>query len=570
MRGRSVPGDEGVRRVGVYLFAFEKVVDVGVGQPEIRLVGLAGGVVEQIRRRGLEVEALGRIQILEQGAALAFGEARQRKHVCAAVAELREEPGDRFGGVVGADHEQPEVAGDRVLRDHAGTSLDVALAEVGDGDADSVGELGGDAIDAALDVEGDDALGLDESQRELRVVFVGLHPVGQTHRDERRVDALGPQPLDGELAESPRERRVLPPADAEHEPLRARRPEVVDEERRAALDLGGRVDGGQDGEGLDDAGLFFAHGYKATPSRSDAGTVLRMSSSRPVLFLVAVPEDADGDADAGCVQVDPEAPHLSVMDLGVTRGDGIFETISVCDGRAQALEPHLARLAHSAHLLDLPEPDLELYRRAVLAAIEAHDDVPELSVKTVMTRGVEGTGISTGWVYAAEAADSTRARTEGIRVVTLDRGLKHDVAQTSPWLLQGAKTLSYAVNRAALREAERREADDVIFTSSDGYVLEGPTSNVILRRGDTLATPRTDQGILAGTTQASVFDFAASIGMRTEYAVIPVAELASADALWLVSSVRQAAPINTLDGVERAVDAELSARLTAYLLGRRE
>ncbi|SKB00382.1 4-amino-4-deoxychorismate lyase [Agreia bicolorata] len=287
-----------------------------------------------------------------------------------------------------------------------------------------------------------------------------------------------------------------------------------------------------------------------------------MSSSRPVLFLVS--------ADSGCVRVDAEAPHVSVMDLGVTRGDGIFETISVCGGRAQALEPHLDRFVRSARLLDLPDPDLDLYRQAVFAAIDAHDDVAELYVKTVMTRGVEGAGVPTGWVYAAEAADFAGARTEGIRVVTLDRGLRHDVAQTSPWLLQGAKTLSYAVNRAALREAERRDADDVIFTSSDGFVLEGPTSNVILRRGDTLVTPRTDQGILPGTTQASVFEFAQAKGMKTEYAVVPIAELSSADALWLVSSVRQVVPINRLDGVERSIDVEFTARMTAYLLGRRD
>ena len=50
-------------------------------------------------------------------------------------------------------------------------------------------------------------------------------------------------------------------------------------------------------------------------------------------------------------------------------------------------------------------------------------------------------------------------------------------------------------------------ADDVVFVSSDGYLLEGPTSTLILRRGNRIRTPRTDQGILAGTTQADLFDF---------------------------------------------------------------
>jgi 4-amino-4-deoxychorismate lyase len=34
--------------------------------------------------------------------------------------------------------------------------------------------------------------------------------------------------------------------------------------------------------------------------------------------------------------------------------------------------------------------------------------------------------------------------------------------------------------------------------------------------------------------------------------------------------VRQAAPVNRLDGVDRVVDAELTARMTEFLLGRAE
>lgn len=279
----------------------------------------------------------------------------------------------------------------------------------------------------------------------------------------------------------------------------------------------------------------------------------------------APPHDA---AAAPFTLLDPDAPRVNVLDLGVTRGDGVFETISVGDGHAQALEAHLRRLAKSAAALELPAPDLAAWEAAVRAAAGAIDPVPEAFVKTVMTRGIEGDGRPTGWAYAAPSIDYGTARSDGIRVVLLDRGYRHDVAQTSPWLLQGSKTLSYAVNRAVLREARRRTADDVVFVSSDGYLLEGSTSSLLLRVGDTIVTPGIDLGILPGTTQGDLFAFAAERGLGTQYALLRAEDLHAADAAWLVSSVRHAAPIREVDGVPHAVDRDFSAALNAYLIGR--
>jgi 4-amino-4-deoxychorismate lyase len=269
--------------------------------------------------------------------------------------------------------------------------------------------------------------------------------------------------------------------------------------------------------------------------------------------------------------VDPALPHISVLDLAATRGDGIFEAFSVTDGRAHAVDAHLRRFAGSAQKLDLPAPDPTAWRAAIDGVIAALDDAPEATVKTVMTRGVEGDPDArpTGWVYGWHAADHTAARTTGIAVVCLDRGYRHDVEQTSPWLLSGAKTLSYAVNRAVLREAARRGADDVIFVSSDGFILEGPTSSVLFRRGNTLLTPGTGLGILDGTTQGDLFAWAAQRGLQTGFELLSPEELAKADALWLVSSGRQAAPIRAIDGKPHDIDAGLSSEMNAYLLGRK-
>ncbi len=291
--------------------------------------------------------------------------------------------------------------------------------------------------------------------------------------------------------------------------------------------------------------------------------------SKPVLFAIYAPIVGDTTSPA-FGQADAAEPFVNVMDLSVTRGDGIFETASVVDGHIQALEQHLARFVRSAALLDLPTPDAAVWAEAIRAAVAAHEPAHERFVKFIMTRGIEGTGIPTAWAYVDDAEDFTEERTAGIAVVTLSRGYRHDIAATSPWLLQGAKTLSYAVHKSVLREANRRGAQDVILTATDGYVLEGPTSSVVLRIGDRILTPSTDQGILAGTTQASVFEFFESEGLVAEYGLVTVEQLAQADAVWLVSSVRQAAPVNAIDGVALPVDFELTNRLNTALLARTE
>jgi 4-amino-4-deoxychorismate lyase len=270
------------------------------------------------------------------------------------------------------------------------------------------------------------------------------------------------------------------------------------------------------------------------------------------------------------VRAEASAPLLRVDDLGVTRGDGIFETINAVDGYPQALEAHLARFELSASMLDLPAPAVATWRRAALAALEAHPRVPELLLKLVMTRGVEGSGRCSGWVSAFPNADFSRERTEGIDLVTLDRAYPADVMTTAPWLLQGAKTLSYALNMAALRYARARGADDAVFISVEGQVLEGPNATLVAKFGDRLVTPPRDLGILAGTSQGRLFRWAQEQGMSTSYDRLKVDDLDSADMLWVCSSGRLVVPVRTLDGAPRTWDTDLHAAALAHLRDARD
>jgi 4-amino-4-deoxychorismate lyase len=307
----------------------------------------------------------------------------------------------------------------------------------------------------------------------------------------------------------------------------------------------------------------------------------------------------DPDFEDGRV-ADAAKPQLMATDQGATRGDGVFESLLAVGGRPRKLQAHLDRLAGSARVLELDIPSEDRWRRAIETAIRefrgqhGHDvsESPatspatgpasgqgdELVVKLLVTRGMEGGGSPTCWVQAsAPGAAGRRQRETGIDVLLLDRGYDSEVGERAPWLLLGAKTLSYAVNMAALRYAHHQGADDVIFTSADDRVLEGPTSTVLLAHLETsddgrggvrtirrLITPQLDSGILPGTSQGALFTAAKAAGWELGYGPLEPKDLFDADAVWLISSIRLLAPVNHIDGKEIGTP-ELRKQLTAEL-----
>ncbi|QIH99979.1 aminodeoxychorismate lyase [Rhodococcoides fascians A21d2] len=249
---------------------------------------------------------------------------------------------------------------------------------------------------------------------------------------------------------------------------------------------------------------------------------------------------------------DAGQPLLFADDLAAVRGDGVFETLLVRGGAACAVELHLARLAASATALELPAPDLDEWRTVIDKSVGlwTEGSVDEAVLRLVLSRGRESGGEPTAFVTVGPLPERVRtARANGVSVITLDRGYSVEFSATAPWQLAGAKTLSYATNMAALRHASAQGVDDVIYLSSEGRVLEGPRSTVVLARGKTLVTPSVEQGILAGTTVAGLFQVAEAAGWTCEHGHLYPADLIAADSVWLVSSVTLAARVTAMNGV---------------------
>jgi len=245
-------------------------------------------------------------------------------------------------------------------------------------------------------------------------------------------------------------------------------------------------------------------------------------------------------AVAGRGIVEPNTPVVHADDEGFLRGRAAFETTRVYAGRPFRLERHLERLAESAARLGLTVPPrLDQLAAGALRAVGPVDAF----LRIYVTPGREGRGEPEALALVGDLpAELEELRERGVALAGVPVGID------PPWLLGGVKSTSYAVNMVAVDEAKRRGADDAVFLARDGIVLEGPTTNVWWRRGDTLHTPSLELGVLAGVTRDVVSEEAPSLGYGVEQGTYRLAELLAADEAFTSSSVREVMPVVQIDG----------------------
>ncbi|MEU8892084.1 aminodeoxychorismate lyase [Streptomyces sp. NPDC048442] len=238
--------------------------------------------------------------------------------------------------------------------------------------------------------------------------------------------------------------------------------------------------------------------------------------------------------------VDADAARVSVLDHGMTVGDGVFETMKAVDGKAFALTRHLNRLTTSARGLGLPDPDLDEVRRACAVVLDANP-MPLGRLRVTYTGGVSPLGSDRGDAVPTliVALGETVRRPDSTAVVTV------------PWTrnersaLAGLKTTSYAENVVALARAREHGASEALFANTVGRLCEGTGSNVFVVLDGQLLTPPVASGCLAGITRALAVEWA---GARE--ADLPFDVLEQAEEIFLTSTLRDVQAVHRVDGRE--------------------
>lgn len=254
--------------------------------------------------------------------------------------------------------------------------------------------------------------------------------------------------------------------------------------------------------------------------------------------------------------VHPNEATISIHDIAVLRGYSAFEALRTYDRRPFRLGEHLARLYHSAAVIDLEMPYTREEIASVVREIIARNAYRHASVRLLVTGGESEDGvIATGRpkLIAMISPLSERDMQRFARGYFL---ITTRLQRESP----EAKTSNYTAAVRALKEVARRGADDALFVSEQGHVQEATRSNFFIFRGDTLVTPCEE--ILLGITRNVVLDLARG-RFPIEERPILLEELALADEAFVTSSSKEIVPVVRID--EQVIGSGIPGPRTAEL-----
>lgn len=257
--------------------------------------------------------------------------------------------------------------------------------------------------------------------------------------------------------------------------------------------------------------------------------------------------------------------HISVLDQGFLLGDGVFDVVSAWKGSLFRVNDHLDRLDRSLRAACLGEPlSKEEWLQVIIETLN-RNGLRDASVRLIVTRGVSQDVVAdprnvnaTVIVWAAPyvfLADE-EARAKGINLhVSSVRGFRPDSLDPK------YKCLDRLSFQLAKIEALESGCDDVVWLSPEGYLAEGPASNIFLVSSGKLLTPR--RGILEGITRQTFLEIAENENIPFIESDLSPVDAFSADEIFTCSTAGGALAVRQIAG--RKIRGDVPGPLTKLL-----
>ena len=230
-----------------------------------------------------------------------------------------------------------------------------------------------------------------------------------------------------------------------------------------------------------------------------------------------------------------EQNTVSALDRGLHYGDGVFETMRVCDNQVQLWEYHWNRLQQGCQRLRITLAEKNIIEQEILLLSEKNN---KHVIKLIMTRG-EG---QRGYRFSKDC-NSTRIiisypwvdypatyHTKGVSVRYCETILSENKQ------LAGIKHLNRLEQVLARNEWEDEYQEGLMLTSS-GHVVDGTMSNVFAVKNNILYTPDITYCGVAGVMRTTIIKLAKELNIQVVEKIITPDELAIADEIFLTNSL---------------------------------
>ncbi len=234
---------------------------------------------------------------------------------------------------------------------------------------------------------------------------------------------------------------------------------------------------------------------------------------------------------------------ISVNDLALLRGYGVFDFLRTYNGIPFLLDAHIDRLRRSAELIDINFPWSSAEILDIVMKTLEHNQYPESNIRILVTGGdslddLIPIGKSKLLVMVLPLKKVPPAFYEtGVKLTT----------SRIQRLFPGAKSTNYIAGIRAMAAAKKAGAVESLYIGRGNQVLECVTSNFFGFSGDTLLTPESD--ILPGITRQVVLDLAADV-FKTETREMTLDELKRFDEAFITSSNKEVLPVVQVDDLQ--------------------
>lgn len=225
---------------------------------------------------------------------------------------------------------------------------------------------------------------------------------------------------------------------------------------------------------------------------------------------------------------------VSVFDRGFLYGDGLFETIRVANGQPFRWPQHMQRLQQGAAFLKIKLPFTAAKLRALADKLIAKNKMPDSFLRLALSRGVGMPGYSPKNANKSTLVMSLRPAPIINRKTPAQWNLitsSFHLPSNEPLArFKTANKLSQVLARA---EADSVHANEALLLNTDGFVIEGTSSNLFWIKRGTIYTPPLVAGILPGVTRSVVLEIAAKLKIPIREKNIRLKELAQTDGIFL-------------------------------------